>query len=103
MAGEISEADWRVFRELKPIALDRLCARVLAEMTAIQADATRTNHQRFLAVYARINEGNDDVAAIFNGMSRSRASLQLHLMIRHGLLTPDEISRFSAPFRDSCR
>ncbi len=103
MAGEISEADWRVFRALKTIALDRLCARVLAETAAIQADATRTNHQRFLAVYARINEGNDDVAAIFNGMSRSRAGFQLQLMIDYDLVTSDEMSRFSPPFRDRFR
>ena len=38
MARAINESDWRLFRKLEPIALDRFCERVLSEINQISSD-----------------------------------------------------------------
>ena len=50
MTREFPESDWKLFRQLHPLALDRFCARVLSEISNLATDADRTNHQRYLAV-----------------------------------------------------
>ena len=41
MSQEISESEWKILRELKPIALDRFCQRVLAEVDRITTDTAK--------------------------------------------------------------
>jgi hypothetical protein len=38
MARAINESDWRLFRKLEPIALNRLCERVLCEINQISSE-----------------------------------------------------------------
>ena len=47
MTREFPESDWKLFRQLHPLALDRFCARVLSEMSSLATDAGRTNHQLY--------------------------------------------------------
>jgi len=51
MLRAISEPDWKVFRRLQPVALDRFCQRVLAEIDAIASDDSKTNHERYLDIF----------------------------------------------------
>ena len=51
MTTDTPESDWKVLKQLHDVALDRLCRRLLAEVEGIAADATRTPHQRYLALY----------------------------------------------------
>jgi hypothetical protein len=48
------ESDWRVFRNLHAIALERFCQRVLSDINQLSSDARRTSHQRYLAVFKLI-------------------------------------------------
>ena len=50
----ISEPDWKLFRRLQSVALDRFCQGVLAEIEGIASDADKTHHERYLAVFQRI-------------------------------------------------
>lgn len=95
MEGQIYEPDWQVFRKLQPLALERFCERVLAEIGRIAADDTKNSHERYLAIYKLIHERDEQLADAFNGMRRSRAEWQLGLIQAHGLLTEDEMARFS--------
>jgi hypothetical protein len=54
MSRTISEPDWKVFRELQRVALDRFCQRVLAEVERLIADSQKTNHEHYLALYKLI-------------------------------------------------
>jgi hypothetical protein len=40
----ITEADWKVFRELKPVARERFCERVLREIERLRLDSSKTAH-----------------------------------------------------------
>jgi hypothetical protein len=96
MTRSILEADWKVFRALSLIALDRFCHRVLSEVAEIASDAGKTNHERYLAVYTLIEKRNEELADAFDDHRRSTALLHLARMRWHKLLTDEEMSRFSA-------
>jgi hypothetical protein len=95
MSDAIKEVDWKVFREVQPIALDRFCKRILGEVAGIAADGTKTNHERYLAVFRLIRERDDEIAGAFNDFRRSTAIYQIAQIKRLGLLTEEELARFS--------
>ena len=100
----IKESDWRLFsRQLRKTALDRYCARVLSELTALAADKSKTNHERYGAIYGLIHERDEELASAFNGASRSNALFQLTHIYRLGLLTDEEMSRFGSETRQIIR
>lgn len=95
----MKESDWKRLRDLKPIALDRFCSRVLADIERASSDAAATSHQRYLAVYDLIQQRDKQLGRMFDGLSRSSAMGKLLLMHRAGLLTEDELALFSEEIR----
>ena len=96
----IAEADWKVFRELKTVALERYCQQVLSDVASLSAGSGQSAHERCLALYDLVKHRDQKLALIFDGMSRSRASQQLTLIMRNDLLTEEEMARFSPELRE---
>jgi hypothetical protein len=97
---QIKESDWKLFsKELRPVALERYCERVLSEMAAVASDQKRTYHQRYLAVYRLMEKRDRELADAFNDPRRSRALFQLAHIRRIGLLTDEEMGRFGEETR----
>ena len=92
---DIKERDWKRLRNLKPLALERLCVRVLEDMERISSNASLTPHERYLAIYDLIQRRDKDIGRIFDGLSRSNAIIKLRYMLEDGLLTEDEVAGFS--------
>ena len=103
MSPDFRESDWKILRELKTLALDRFCRRTLDVVARLSTEPGKSDHQRYLAVYKHIHRRDDDIAAIFNEMTRSRAVLKLCSMRMHDLLTDDEFARFSEETREARR
>jgi len=97
----IRESDWKRLRDLKPIALDRFCSRVLSDIEQACSDSGATSHQRYLAIYDLIQKQDKKLGQIFDGLSRSSAVGKLFLMRRAGLLTDEEIAGFSEDIRSA--
>lgn len=70
MAPEITESDWKLFRELHTVALERFCERLLSEVGQLASTTGRSNHERYLAIFRRIKKG--DMAAIMGGIIGSQ-------------------------------
>ena len=100
MSRSVPESDWKVFRELHRVALDRYCRRVVDEIALIAAETKETAHERYLRIYKVVHERNRMMAEAFDGMRRSTALLQLVTICSHGLLTEEEIGRFTQATRD---
>jgi hypothetical protein len=100
MDRDIPEADWRLFRELREVALDRFCKRVLDEVENLRQDAGQSHHQRYLALYRLLQSRDSEIAHAFNDPRRSRMVAQLAAIHSHGLLRPDELARFSERTRE---
>jgi hypothetical protein len=95
MAQEFPEADWKVFREAREVALERLCARILEELEAITNDSSRSHHQRCGAIFQLLRERDREVAYAFDSPPRSRMLDQLLEIYRLDLLSADEFARFT--------
>jgi len=103
MNQPIRESDWKVFRSLHKVALDRFCKRVLDEAAAITGDNNRTHHERYLALFALIKKRDEDVARMFDELKRSTAKLHLLMLWKDDLLTDAEIGRFSPELQEWLR
>src|SRR5262245_12848428 len=95
----IPESDWKVFRELRVVALDRFCERILNEVVEVAADAGKSNHDRFLALFKLLDQRNDELANAFDDPRRSTALIQLLSIHSSKLLTEDEFARFTPETR----
>jgi hypothetical protein len=96
---QIAESDWRLLRQLAPLALERFCQETLDKIAHIAAGRNRTYHQRYLAIYDLIQRRDKMLADAFNNMRRSTAFYQLAHIYSMQLLREEEFSRFSQETR----
>ena len=101
MTRQIKESDWRLLRQFQPLALDRFCQRVLAEVKQVTSKSTKSHHQRFLDVFRLMIKGNKDLGNAFDDLRRSNAILKLAVIKSHDLLTDEEFPRFSPETREA--
>jgi|SRR6516164_5676857 hypothetical protein len=101
MRESIAEPDWKLFRRLHPIMLDRFCQRVLDEVDTIVHDAALTNHQRFVAINRLIRQRSDEIEDSSDDMRRTMAITLLSRFRFHGVLTDDELAQFSEQTRSA--
>ena len=101
MSREFPESDWREFRQLRELALQRFCQRVLAEVERISSDPTKSFHDRYLRVYRLLQRRDRELGDAFNDPRRSRAMIQLATIHSQRLLEPEELLRFSVATRET--
>src|SRR3954470_1802897 len=97
---DIPESDWKIFRTVRQAALDRYCARVLDECAAVIRDTSVSNHDRYLRLYRMLDKRDDTLASAFNDFRRSTALIQLAHIRRLGVVTDEELGRFSQDTRE---
>jgi hypothetical protein len=99
MTRQISEVDWKLFRQVHPLALERFCERVLAEVGQLALQAGKSAHERYLAVFRLLQRRDKELGEAFNDLRRSTALLQLAILRSRGLVTDEEFARFSPETR----
>ncbi len=96
----LSESDWKTLSRLKPLALDRLCERIMQEASGIIAGASAGEHHRaYLDLYRHIDRSDQKLGDCFNDWSRSQAQIILINWRAENLLTKEEFAAFSAETR----
>lgn len=88
------EADWKIFRELREVALERFCERALREVRDLTVK-DESWHVRYIKIYKLLQKRDKQIAAGFNNFRRSVMDEHLLVIHRLDLLTADEIARFS--------
>jgi hypothetical protein len=101
MAAHLPESDWKKFRRLREVALERLCDRTLQEIVRLAADASSGAHQRYLAIYELIQRRDREMARAFDDPRRSRVLQQLSAMHALGLLEVGELDAFTDETREA--
>lgn len=91
----ISESDWRKFKNLRALALDRFCQGVLADAKTISEHGALSAHARYGMLYGVIHDRNKDMVHMFDYYSRSSAYSCLALIVHHDLLTDAELAILS--------
>ncbi|MBL7003389.1 MAG: hypothetical protein ISR69_05125 [Gammaproteobacteria bacterium] len=99
----MNESDWKLFKQVKEAALDKLSGNALTEVQTTVSDSSQSNYERFLKLYDLIKSTNKDIANIFDGHSRSRAGLQTMLMRSNGLISEEMVSKFSVEFQEGTK
>ncbi len=94
------ESDWKKFTKLKKVALERFCESVLDESRVLCEQQELTAHKRYSELYKFIQKRDKELGRAFDGHSRSRADQQLRNMYNRGLVTDDELSKFSEETRN---
>jgi hypothetical protein len=98
-AHHVPESDWKVFRELRELALEWFCKRVLEELEPLRRDTSRSHQERYLDVFRFLQARDEEFAHAFNDPRRSRMIIQLAAIAAYRLLEPHELERFTAPTR----
>lgn len=91
----MKESDWKKFKKIKELALERFCAEALADFEeAIQKDDL-SNHGKYLYLYKLVENADKRLSILFDGHSRSKAQLQLTLIRSEGLVDDHELEGLS--------
>jgi hypothetical protein len=96
---EIKEPDWKVLRRVHPLALERFCERVLAEIDRVSRDGPTSHHARYLQIFRILQQRDQEMARLFDNPRRSHALTMLAQIRSQGLLTESEFSSLSPETR----
>ena len=100
MQSDCPETDWKVFRRLRDIALERFCRRVLDELGRFRQGDSRSCHERYLELFQWLRDRDDEIARSFNEPRRSRMLLQLAIIVNLDLVEPEELAQFTPATRE---
>ena len=95
MERNVCETDWKHFRWLHPIALERFSKGVIAEVAALAADASKAAHARFLALTELLEQRQVEASEAFDDQRRSSAFVQIARIRVLGTITDEEFARFA--------
>lgn len=103
MPRSVPESDWKLFRRLREVALERFCHSILGELEAICGDEFRSSSDRFRDAFSLLDRRNQEVARLFDEPRRSTMLMQLSAMSHCQLLQPKELAQFSTATLDLIR
>lgn len=92
---QIAESDWKIFKKIREVALQRFCERVLEEFQLKLGDHKLTPHDRYLALYKIMEKRDKELGEAFNDYRRSTARFQIGIIYSLGLITDQELASFS--------
>ena len=97
--NDMRESDWKKFRKIHTLALERFCKRILDEVAEVSNASPKTFHERYLKVYALIRNRDKEIDIIFGECKRSTAIQSLAAMRLNDLVTDDEYHEISGETR----
>jgi hypothetical protein len=97
----IKESDWKLFRRLHKVALERFCKQVIQDVNKVTADVQGDFHKHYIALWKLIRDRDQEIAYAFNDMRRSTAIAMIANVHELDLFTPEEFSEFSPETRDT--
>jgi hypothetical protein len=99
MREAIPEQDWRVFSTLHPVWLDRFCVRVNNKVIQLLANEKHEPYDRYSAAYKLMLKTDKEIEGSFADYRRSTAVFQIARIRKLGVITDEELARFSESTR----
>jgi hypothetical protein len=99
----MKESEWKKFKKLKETCLERFCEQVLVKANLISSSENKNAPERYYDLYQLINSKDKELESAFDGMSRSKAFMQLLLMYRMELIEEKELDEFEDETKDEIR
>ncbi len=94
------ESDWKEFRNIVPTLRERYLEKLIPELTATLRDHAQTPTERFWSAHERMKEIEKTLRACLDGHSRSRMMSYIFQMIRHQMMTEEDLAGFSEELRE---
>lgn len=96
----MKESDWKLFKKIKDEALQKFCSNVLKGVSETIGTQESSAHERYLQMYDKVRESDKELGQIFDGLSRSKAHLQLLMIRSKGLANQRLIGQLSKEFQN---
>ena len=93
------ESDWKVFSKHVPEWRERHLERINREIADLLTDRERTPTECFWNTFKKMKEERRILVDCFDNHSRSRMSMSLVLMHRHGIIEDADLNDFSGEIR----
>ena len=103
MSLEIKESDWKIYRKLHPIVLERFCRSVLSEVEQINGKSGESYHQKYLDIFRLLKKQDKEIALLFDNPRRSAAIEMIVGLKSRNLLTNEEFLQFSEETQERVR
>lgn len=94
----MKESDWKVFKQIKEQAIQLFCNNALSEYEEIIKSNKDDSQETYTYLYRLVVNRDKQMALLFDGHSRSKASLQLIAIRGEGLADEDLLKKLSADF-----
>jgi len=94
----MKESDWKVFKQIKEQAIQLFCNNALSEYEEIIKSKKDDSQETYTYLYRMVVNRDKQMALLFDGHSRSKASLQLLAIRGEGLADEDLLKKLSADF-----
>lgn len=94
MNGQIRESDWKYWRKLSQVALERFCDETLKEAVRFSKGG-ETAHSRYRDLFQYLRRQDRKVADVFDDQRRSNAFIQIAIAVKERIILRDELEGFS--------
>ncbi|RLT89653.1 hypothetical protein [Ketobacter sp. GenoA1] len=91
----ISESDWKKFKKIREKALDKFCSLALEDIQEALNKKDADAHSRYLYVYKIVENNDKRLSLIFDDYRRSKARIQLALMVSSDLVDEQDLNVLS--------
>ena len=95
MNSTIPEKDWKTFRDMKKLLLQNQCQKALERIRRILDRPTQDAHATYLEIFKAIEKEDKIIASMFDDHRRSTAFISILSMVQHGLLSKNDLQRFT--------
>jgi hypothetical protein len=94
MERQFPETDWKVWRKVLEVALERYCTKILHDAAQLE-HGEGSAHSRYLALFKLIEERDETMGLVFNNPRRSTAFIQIATAVAKGIVTREDLSGLS--------
>ena len=94
------ESDWKAFRKLVPEMRERYLQARIEDFSSVLHNEGLNATEKFWELEERSSDISKILRKCLDGHSRSKMDLFIGLMLRHGLMTQDDLSVFSSELRE---
>jgi hypothetical protein len=93
----MNESDWKQYCALRPVAHERMCEHIMADVEKIVLDKSIATYERIEASEETLKAGQKELYWAFGAFSFSRLEAQSHLLglCARELVTAQELATFS--------
>lgn len=94
MERRIPESDWKTWRRLHAVALERFCQKILREAVKFEG-GEGTAHERYIKLYQLLKKRDKKLGEIFDGPKRSDAYFKIAAAVHARVVTKEELAELT--------